>query len=214
MAKEGVEQATESMARFDDASVGRVAAAPMEVIVDDGKQAAGCGRIGRDEQAVAFVAPGGDACLCRRGVLVEQVAGFVVQPFGTQPRRTGQIVPIEMQAAERQPLVMGILDLDQIAAFVAMAADMQGLVDVGNQMQQPGQGVGHLLGGTTGFQLPDQLLDPGIQFALADLAVGIEVDVMPALVAGRVGQAGQQRCRRIALLVMEARVVADVVRPG
>ena len=119
-----------------------------------------------------------------------------------------------MQAGKGQALVERILDLDLVAPFIAMPADMQRLVDVGNQVEQPGQGVADLLGLATGSQLPDQELDPVVQFAFAHLAKRVEIDIVPTLVAGGIGQAGKGWCRRLAVFIEETWIVADVVRPG
>jgi hypothetical protein len=84
-------------------------------------------------------------------VAFEQAAGAVFQPLAAQPGRAGQVVPVQVQAGEGQALVERVFDLDLIAAFVAMPADMQRLVDVADQMQQPGQGIGDLFGLAAGF---------------------------------------------------------------
>jgi len=54
-----------------------------------------------------------------------------------------------MQVGKGLALVERVLDLELVAAFVTMPPDMKRLMDVADQMQQPGQGISCLLRGRT-----------------------------------------------------------------
>ena len=91
---------------------------------------------------------------------------------------------------------------------------MQRLVDVGHQMQQPGQGIRNLLFFAGRPQQAAQALDLPVRLAIHDLSMPIDVDVMPAFVPRHLRKARQQFGGRVARVVEEARVVTNVVRPG
>ena len=59
-----------------------------------------------------------------RRVVVEQPLRVLFQPRAAQPRRSGQVVPVKMKAGKGQAPVERVFDLDRIAAFVVMMADM------------------------------------------------------------------------------------------
>ena len=85
------------------------------------------------DTVVAFLT-GYDIALLGGRVAFEQAASVVFQPFAAQPGRAGQVVPIKMQAGERQALVERVFDLDRGSALVIGATGVQRLVDIGDQM--------------------------------------------------------------------------------
>ena len=101
-----------------------------------------------------------------------------------------------------------------VSAIIIGVADMQGLVDVGDQMQQPGQGIRNIVVFPGQPQQMAEAFDLPVNFPFVGLTALVQIDVMPILVARGIGKAGERRRGVIASLVMEARVVADVVGPG
>ena len=64
------------------------------------------------------------------------------------------------------------------------------------------------------MQQATEALDLPVNLPFFRLPKLVQIDVMPVLVARAIGKAGKRRRGVIAHLVMEARVIADVVRPG
>ena len=67
----------------------------------------------------------------------QQALHISVQPLAAQPGRAGQVVPVKMQAGNWQALLERVLDFNLRAAVVIIVTDMQRLMDIGDQMQQP-----------------------------------------------------------------------------
>ena len=93
-----------------------------------------------------------------------------------------------------------------------MPADVQGLMDVADQMQQPGQGMVICSGWRLVSAAGIRCSIPAVQFPSRP-AIGVEVDVVPALVAGGI-QGNPGSGGRLASCAdhRKTRIVADVVR--
>lgn len=134
-----------------------------------------------------------------------------------KPGRGGQIIPPAMQGFGRLPGVLSIFHFEQIAAFVVAAANVQRLVYLAHQMQQPGQGINLLNTGRTGVgDYSDQARKLTIQSAIAFArgTVDLPVRVMPVAVARGIQQAGNLGGRRLAVFLVKAGILANIVRPG
>ena len=70
----------------------------------------------------------------------------MLQFLAAQPGWAGQIIPIRVQAGKGQATIEWVFDLELITAFIPMLANMQRLVDVGDEMYQPGKRVRNLIG--------------------------------------------------------------------
>ena len=114
----------------------------MEILADDRQQAADGIGVGFSQQLVALAAPQRDRSRDRCRVVGEQPLSHFFQTRAAQPGRPGQVIPVSMQAGERQTFVEWIFYFEPRRPVVFGMADVQRLVQVGHQMQQPGQGIG------------------------------------------------------------------------
>lgn len=122
-----------------------------------------------------------------------------------------------MEVADGQAAIEWILDGEPVTPFVVAASDVQRLVDVSHQVDQPGQGVGFFHGrGLRSAQEVDQTFQLPVQLAGAATAdaIGLQVDVMPVSVPGNVDEPICRLGLRIASAVRETLVLTDVVGPG
>jgi len=120
-----------------------------------------------------------------------------------------------VDADEGHAGIEGILHLEGIAALVIPAARVEGLVNIPNQMDDPGQGIGSFFRRRAGsLQQAGQPVELVVQFSFTDPAVGVAVNVMPGFVAGSVRQAGEGPRRGFSFFIEKPPVLANIVSPS
>ena len=118
-----------------------------------------------------------------------------------------------MQAGKGEALVERVFDLDCGSTLVIGPTGVQRLVDVGDEMHEPGEGIGNLVIFRRRPQQANEALDLPVNLSPYGPSLIVDIDVVPVLVARSVGKAGKRRGAVVSPLVVEAWIVADVIGP-
>ncbi len=211
-----LQQAAQAYTGIVQTAVGNASAGGQEFRRDLGKQAAAAARIGGMEgELPTFFPPERDIALYRLVVSTVQGVLHAFQAAAPQPGGAGQIIPPGMQVGEGEAGVERVFDFKAVTSFIVMMADVQGLMDISHQVNEPGQSIGALLfADMVCMEDATEPLNLPVKPALDGLPPAIHINVVPVEMAQGVAKAARHQVFRIGAVITEARVVTNVIRPG
>ncbi len=210
-AEDVLQQRSQAITGVNQAALGHCFGAGTKVLGNHGVGRIGvaAGKIEAFAQPEFWVTQG-----CRGRMAGQQATGSLLQSLAAQPDWRGQVIPPAVQIGLRHFGKNRIFDYRQVAAFVVLAGNVQGLVRVANEMKHPRQRINFFLPRGVA-QFPDQHAELGVELASAfsGAAINLTVGIMPVAVAQRIRETGNGGGGRAAEFVVETVVLTDVVGP-